>query len=267
LESTNKGIGKNTFEDMETELYSLHYFIDLACQGETVALDMLHAPKNLLITSSPIWEDLVSHRDKFYTKNLKAFVGFARSQANKYGVKGSRLNAVVAVFEFLESQPNKYNKLSSIWDKLPIGEHIHKYEDEIPRMYQVCGRKFQDTVLISYAINAVRLIREDYGFRSIKAAENKGIDWKAVSHAFRVAYEVKELLTEGRITFPLKNANYIKSIKIGEVKYQDVSPVLDLLMNEIEELMEKSSLPVKVDREYWNDWLITILEAYIFRII
>ena len=32
---------KNSNDDVDTEIYSLHYFIKLACEGQTVALDML----------------------------------------------------------------------------------------------------------------------------------------------------------------------------------------------------------------------------------
>ena len=34
------------------KIYSLHYFLKLACDGQTVAMDMLHAPDKLLVESS-----------------------------------------------------------------------------------------------------------------------------------------------------------------------------------------------------------------------
>ena len=74
-DSTKHGTDKNTPEDTDREQYSLHYFLYLACEGETVALDMLHAPQEFWLESSPIWEDLVLKRRQFYTKNLKALVG------------------------------------------------------------------------------------------------------------------------------------------------------------------------------------------------
>ena len=47
---------KNTKEDIDCELYSLHYFIELACKGETVALDMIHVNKQNLIESSSVFD-------------------------------------------------------------------------------------------------------------------------------------------------------------------------------------------------------------------
>ncbi len=64
---------KNTAEDVDNEIYSLHYFIELACQGQTVALDMLHAPDNMLEVTSDIWIKLSEKKYLFYTKNLHAF--------------------------------------------------------------------------------------------------------------------------------------------------------------------------------------------------
>jgi len=50
--STNQNNIKNSSDDVDTETYSLHYFLKLACQGETVALDMLHAPDNMILEKS-----------------------------------------------------------------------------------------------------------------------------------------------------------------------------------------------------------------------
>ena len=92
---------KNTSEDTDTEFYSLHYFIELACQGQTVALDILHAPKEMILVTTPIWEDLVKNREKFYTKNLSAFIGYAHRQVAKYGIRSGRLGNLREVIKTL----------------------------------------------------------------------------------------------------------------------------------------------------------------------
>jgi hypothetical protein len=38
-----------------------------------------------------------------------------------------------------------------------------------------------------------------------------------------------------------------------------VQPVLEEDMNDVEILMESSSLPDEVDKEYWNEWLIKLM--------
>lgn len=261
--NTKTGNDKNTSEDVDTELYSLHYFISLACDGQTVALDMLHAPKSMILESSDMWELIVSNREEFYTKNLKAFVGYARRQASKYGIKGSRLNSADEVLSILSLCNIQEKRLSDIWDDLPDIEHIHKIYNEHSQLreYQVCGKKFQETVKISYVIPILEKFIKEYGNRARQARDNQNIDWKAISHALRAAYQVKELLTNNTITFPLEKADLIRDIKQGGRDYMNfVSPLLEDLMDEVEELSEKSALPEKVDRGFWDDVVCFIIE-------
>ena len=99
--SSNKINIKNSSTDIDCEIYSLHYFIKLACEGQTVAIDMLHAPDEMILESSPMWDLLRTYKNKFYTSNLKAFIGYARRQSAKYGIKGSRLNAGLSLRDLL----------------------------------------------------------------------------------------------------------------------------------------------------------------------
>ena len=257
-ESTGTSHSKNSAADVDSEIYTLHYFIKLACEGETVALDMLHAPSDMILTGSAIWDDIVAHREHFYTKNLKAFVGYARKQAAKYGIKGSRLNDAKVVLHFLSGADHD-TRLSQIWDILPEGEHIHKLLPDANgvHMYQVCGRKIGETATCEYAASVVQKFHDSYGERARQAAANEGIDWKAVSHAIRAAYQVKSILEHGTILFPLPQADFLKSVKSGELHFaNEVGPFLDDLMTELEQLSEKSAYPLKADRGFWDKKLI-----------
>lgn len=266
--TTKQDNGKNTSKDIDQEIYSLHYFIQLACEGQTVALDMLHAPSNMIIQSSPLWDAIVARRDKFYTKNLHAFVGYARRQAAKYGIKGSRLNSARKFLDLIACVASPDAKLYQIWDlieKHVLDENIHFIEnDKAPvRQVQVCGKILQETYTLRYAYDVIKKFYDSYGSRVEQAANNQGIDWKAVSHAVRAAYQVKELLTDRRITFPLKEAEYIKLVKSGKLDYMtDVAPKLELAMSELEILAEKSELPEKVDREYWDKFIELQIREY-----
>jgi len=263
-ETTKKGnTGKNLSTDIDTEIYSLHYFIELACQGQTVALDMLHAPANMLLEHSIVWNMITTNRERFYTKNLRAFIGYARRQAAKYGIKGSRLNAAKEVMEYLKRM-NPAIPLKDIWNFLPRGEHIYFLPDFNPdglRQYQVVGKRFQETVRIGYVLPILEKFHDEYGKRAQMAAKNEGIDWKAISHAFRAAYQVKQLLIEKTITFPLKEAGFLRKVKQGKIDYlTQASPMLENLMDEVETLSEASDLPQKVNRRYWDRFIMDTLE-------
>lgn len=257
---------RNTSDDIDEEIYSLHYFLKLAIEGQTVALDMLHANDEVIIEKSEIWDELVSLREKFYTKNLKSFVGYARRQASCYGIKGSRLDAARKFLQFLKSNDDG-SSLKQYWNSIPWGEHCYELgpnRSNIIEM-QICGKKFQETVRLGYIIPIMEKFCSEYGKRAIQAANNEGIDFKAVSHAIRAALQTKQVLTENTIIFPLKEAELLKSIKKGEHDYlTEVAPLLENLMDEVEKLSEESTLPLKVNKKFWDSWLIQILEKNVF---
>jgi predicted nucleotidyltransferase len=262
--STGNDKSKNTSLDVDDEIFSLHQFIKLACEGQTVALDMLHAPKEMIIESSHIWDEIVANRNMFYTKNLTAFTGYCRKQAAKYGIKGSRLNDAKKVIAFLHNFPNK--KMIDIWSDLPEGEHIHFLEPN-PRdkhnckIYQVCGKKFLEMAPTSSAVESLNHFVEAYGYRAERAAKNEGIDWKAISHAIRAAYQLEEIYEKGTITFPLIEAKFIKDVKKGKLDYlTQVEPKLEDLMERTEALSKKTELPKTVDLNYWNNFIYNTIE-------
>ena len=264
--TTGDGASRNTADDVDEDVYSLHYFIKLACEGQTVAMDMLHAPESLLIEQTPVWREIVAQRHRFYTKNLKAFIAYARRQASKYGIKGSRLAAVSKVLDVLKSQ-NPAWRLHQIWDRLPRVEHCFEMgkDPNGKRQYQVCGKTFQETTAVGYVIPILEKFYDAYGHRAKLAAENKNIDWKAVSHALRAAFQTREILVHNTIRYPLENAPFLLAVKQGQLDYTGVvAPALEKLMDEVEQLLEASSLPEHVDRDYWDAFICRAVEQHHF---
>jgi len=264
--STGREESRNTKNDIDIELYSFHYFIKLACDGQTVAMDMLHAPENMILQKSNIWAAIVKNKQKFYTKNLRSFIDYARRQASKYGIKGSRINAALQVLEILKKEDSS-KKMREVWNQLPRVEHCYDVAPDPNgmRQYQVCGKSFQESATIGYVIPIVEKFYNDYGRRAKLAAENKNIDWKAVSHALRASYQTKEILTENTINFPLRTADFLIKVKQGKLDYlSEVGPVLEVLMEEVESLALTSNLPQTVDRQFWDQFICETLERALF---
>lgn len=263
--STSNDRDKNTAEDVDSEIYSLHYFLKLAMKGETVALDMLHCPEDALLETSEIWAFIRHNRRRFYTKSMKAYVGYAMKQASKYGVKGSRLDDCGRVVEFLWGLRCK---LADVWDDLPSGQHIRKYLEptatqDDKRMYEVCQRKVPATCSTAYAYTVFAKFYENYGARARQAANNEGVDWKAISHAFRGGFQLKEIFLTGDLKYPLRDREFLKKVKAGALHYQDdgVGGMLDDLLEEVRELSETSGLPETVDHEFWDGLLVSLYQV------
>lgn len=251
---------KNTSEDTDKEVYSLHYFLELAKKGETVALDMLHAPQSAWVSRSWQWEYLVERRSMFYTKNLSSLVGYARRQASKYGVKGSRLAEAKAVLQVMRESKITL-RVGEILGSLPKGEHCGLMTAEGVTFYQVCGRKLTLNAYVDHYVPMVEKFIEEYGARAKQAEANEGIDWKAVSHAFRAAFQVKGILLEGDFTYPLPETQFLRLIKSGSLNFKnEVGPRLDELMDEVEALSTKSTLPERVDSDAVDKVLLYLVD-------
>jgi hypothetical protein len=266
--------GKNSATDIDEEFFSLHYFIHLACEGETVALDMLHAERSHCMSEpDEIWLQLTAQKHLFYTKNLRALVGYARRQAAKYGIRGSRLDDAQRVLEYLKAQDEKSPgiRMEDVWDELPTGEHIHKQPRTFPEtvsVVQVCGKQLQSSAKAGHYVETLTRFCDAYGDRARLAKENQGIDWKAISHAFRAGYQVRGILTNGGFTYPLPETQYLIDVKKGKLDYiTDVAPALDTLMDELEGLSSNSTLPEQPDRAYWDRWLIRVVDERVFKVI
>ena len=263
--STGAAHEKNGAGDVDEEYFSLMKFLKLAMNGETVAIDMLHAPKSAIMTSNYFWHFIVDNRSRFYTKNMKAYIGYVRRQAAKYGVKGSRLAAVEEVLNMAkqfesDTVETRVEDFMSLW---PKNEYVRVVESENGAGHQVflevCGRKFQTTLKMSVFIDNLQRVYDNYGERAKAAKENKGVDWKAVSHALRAGYQAYHIYPDGGFSYPLPETDFLFDVKMGKLDYvTEVAPVLEKLVDDVERLAEESDYPETVDREFWNNWLITV---------
>lgn len=258
LSSGNGNRLKNTPADVDDELYSLPYFLELALKGETVALDMLHAESQSIIKYSLEWDVLRANRQRFYTKTLRSFVGYARKQAAKYGIKGSRLDAVREALSFAIIHANE--TVGEVYESLWEAEHCHKYHNGVENVWEVCGKKLMAGTKFATYVPTLKKFYENYGDRARLAAANEGIDWKAVSHALRAGYQAKDIFSKGDFTYPLAETDFLIKVKNGELNYaNEVAPELDRIMDEVDALAKLSSLPEEPDYDWATDFLQKVL--------
>ena len=276
--NTNNTASKNTKDDVDHELYSLKYFFKLAADGETVALDMIHTPADLVVKSDlpDVWKFIQDNRSRFYTTNMKAYLGYVRKQASKYGVKGSRLAALRGVLSIVNQIPEQWvdyqedgstkqrrTKVEDIKHRLPENEFcewvFHNHEKTGPQtFYTVLRRKYQTTLSLIELKQSLNKLDAEYGERARKAEANEGIDWKALSHAYRAGYQLKEIYQTGDLVYPLKNASVIKAIKAGDMPFKVVQGLLENTVDEVEVLAiqaAKNGMPDKVDMKFWDKFV------------
>lgn len=92
-----------------------------------------------------------------------------------------------------------------------------------------------------------------YGERSKTNKENGEVDWKAYSHAFRLIYEWEQLLTEGKLTFPVPNREYILEVKLGKIPFEIVQ---DKLFTEFDKIKNIPNNLPKPETEFWDNFIL-----------
>lgn len=246
---------------IDLQIWSIYKFMTLVCQGETLAIDLLHSSYFHWIMYTNEWIDFQKNKSCFYTKKMKTYIDYSRDQAIKYGIKGENFNTLQIIIDFLENCGSDDMKLYEQWNELPNDvPHVYKLNTKPYRMYQVCGKKYQETVKIGYIKDGIKNLLNAYGKRAILAAKNRGIDWKGLSHAIRAVHQVHDILTTGNYQYPLKNYKFIKQVKEGKIDFEIVKAVLSDWMSIVDKLIEKSNYPENIDTEKWQKWLYNFIE-------
>jgi predicted nucleotidyltransferase len=276
--STNNTGEKNTSLDKDVVYYSLCKYFKLLEKGETVALEMLFSPKDCIIKSSFVWDLIVKNRSEFLHKGTMAFIGFARTQANKYGQKGHRMSAIKDALELFSLEGKPWQRVIDVYMKESFYDLLIKHpslirvvmcpssKDGQPLEHlEICGRKFPFTVNVEYVVEALTYLLEAYGHRAKKAQQDGGVDWKSISHAFRVCYQGQELMRSGIITLPLEKdqRRFVLDVKNGNKTIQECESLLDDELLKLEEMTEESSLPLTPNRKLMDDIICNTYSARI----
>lgn len=267
LNTKSDTYAKNGSDDIDREIFSLQRYLSLAAEGQTVALDMLFAPENMVERLDDVWSEIQASRSKLLSSKSKSFVGYVKTQANKYGIKGSRMSAALAAQQFFEVAVEKKGTQAKVGD---MGDYVmdlvdgYEHMEIIPRTMpgdvvvnhlSVCGRQVPFTASLKTALDIYATLYRDYGERSRKAMANEGIDWKALSHAVRVGHQAIELLTCHRFTFPRPEAEHLVKIKTGQLSYQTVAEEIEQLLVDVEEAAATSALPAQADVGWIDDFV------------
>lgn len=275
--STSNASLRNSTDDVDVGLFSVQRFMELLTQGQTVALDMLFTPANQIRIKSDVWTFITDNKQQLLSRKCKAAIGYARSQANKYSLRGYRMKALESVLEALEpeyhSQPRMALQDSSalqriISNALKLDSQVYKHitfdkridfnsADCVIDYLDVCGKKTSFTASIKVAYELFKKTLDGYGERA-QAAKLGGADWKAMYHALRIAEQTIELLETGNITFPRPEAPYLLQVRKGERKVEEVSEKVEEGILRIEHSQETSTLPYEPNISFIEDCICSL---------
>lgn len=248
-ESTSTQHRKNTADDVDHEMFALHYFMELLAKGETVAIDMIHCPDDKLITSSPAWEWIREHRQQFYTTKMHAYLGYVKRQASKYGVKGTRMYELGEVIKQLKMLNGEGVRLRDVVHQIRPSDLVYVQNPFLV----VLEKKYALLGTVDYCLKQLQSIFDKFGERARLASENQGVDWKAMSHAIRAGLQLKEIYSTGDLQYPLKDRELILQVKLGKMDLRtEVEPLLIDLIADVDTLATSAAangMRSEVDRK------------------
>lgn len=258
VQNTNSSKGKNTKDDVDLDSKELRQFIKDCLQGQTYAFDVLFTPEKFYIEVSQTWNDLIKYRDKLVTRNLMPFLGYVSAQAFKYSRKGSTLKELEDVINKLKSVSSKLLIEDAITTD-PKGESvkiINKFNPSVKKdeNYLIVGSSsYPMRRQIADALPSLVQKWNEYGERAQNAKELNGVDLKAFYHAFRICWELEDILTQRKIEFPSHRVSFLREIRNGTYKKDYIE---NWLIDEIERVkLIDNNLP-EPDYDFWNDWIV-----------
>lgn len=272
-------ISNEKIDALDKENIPLLRYVNFVTTGQTNALDILFSPPEAWLESpSPVWFDILNNKEKLITKKSTAIISYCLSQTNKYAVKGDRVKTVRETYDFLlnlmkESRNPQTDKLGifenelrdfcSNKEKIKIVSILsnNKPIDHL----EVCGKRMAFTGKLRTACSLMQSMLNEYGERTLRAEQQDERDWKAMSHAIRIAQEAIELFTTGKITFPLINADYIRSVKEGKVDFWPTADYIDSLLLDVEYAVSNTNLREEPDMKWVEDFIMNVYSKEVLK--
>lgn len=264
-----KAVGeKNTPADTDFEVYSLQRYLALLAEGQTMALDMLFAPDNMMLREPGfLWRQLQAATPRLVSRRAEVFLRYCRRQAYAYGAKGARLAMARHVLTVLEAAEHAFGPaapLALAEDRLTplLSPPYIEYEarqmqnGRVIRHLNVCGKSMPLTGSLKTATATLGKLVNAYGLRARQAALNEGVDWKALAHAVRIGREAVDLFRTGGIVFPLPYAADLLAIRRGERPYEEVTAEIDDLLVAVETAAASSFLPESPDVGFMEAFVV-----------
>jgi len=270
--TTGSKDSKNTADDVDIHLDSIHTFIRLTAKGETGALDLLFSMFRLdtqVVADRDFVMNVTNFSSKFYGRNLQAFIGYAIGQTKKYNIKGARYNELVSLNAYLGYTTDLTLPMKDIGLINHLAEEDYKFISIVSAAgargskgnvmidyLQVFDKKFDLNLPVSNVAKKLKHMEDQFGNRARAAVDN--IDYKSLSHAVRVVLEVTELLHSNFIKFPLQYAEVIKEIKAGKVELATCTDMIERHVILADQMMadDKCSVAATADQAFLDKFIL-----------
>lgn len=271
-------------DEVEEEFIPLQIFAQHFLKSQTYALELAFAYKdNNIHYFDPDYKELIDKLindliSKFLTKNISEMVGYAKSQSLKYSLKGDRLGEIEKLISITEFWIKSNKEQCTNIGLAAIAKDYYSGNDTTKSVYitemtssrtnitepalSIGNKLYALRTKLPHFLKAMKILKEKYGQRADDSKE--GIDWKSVSHAIRIVMQSNELVTTGKMTFPVPDANLLLEIKNGKFSKEEAFGLFDKYYDELMKNQQLSILPhySETMKMEFNEWLPNMLEQF-----
>jgi predicted nucleotidyltransferase len=252
---------RNTKDDVDNQSYSISNYLHLVLNSNPNLTEILFCDKPIIETSD--FTLFKSNTDKLISKKVyNSFTGFAISQKKKLEYKSTRYTQLERAIEYLEIEYS--GSIRNNKAKMPIeladwlNNNLSEYKGDRNNT-----KSFHINLPVKEIYEKIKQEYEKYGWRTkTDTFASLGYDVKFASHTIRLFYECMQLLTTGRLAFPITGQAYddIMAVKRGKVSIEQFYELCEYYEGINHKAFENTVLPDKADYKWVNEKLVDMLE-------
>ena len=261
--------GKNDSDAIDFTMYELRKFVKLALDNNPNIIEQLFCPKDKVIFENILGRKLLDHAYLFPWKGAsKKFLGYAYGQRHKMVIKTDNYTNLNSFNDWL----NYHLANPRTEEKMKHEFYSNQLLAEL-RDIKITGVKFHEHHALVGDINISLTDKLSKVHAKVKDRLSKvgnreelytkyGYDVKFGQNLVRLMFEGKELLTTGKLEYPLKERQMLLDIRNGLWKREDIIAYSEQLEAEIETLEDTSDLPSKPRYDEIEKLLIDMVEEH-----
>lgn len=223
-------------EPVDRVLFSVQKLFALLRQANPQAYELLWVPEDKILRMNEVGRQVREARTLFASKRFyRRIMGYAESEWRK--VKGVTLVPI-------KRTPTEDDVVSAIRNT------FHPDRPEMDEVLRLLYLKHDRKEVSS---------RRKLGEKRKGQIERHGFCVSSASQSIRLLGELVEFLKTGGITFPRRNADFLREIKHGEVSYDRCEQAWEAEKAAANEAMDRTELPEQPDDKAINDLYQSIL--------
>lgn len=254
---------RNTNEDIDYKLYSLKKFVNLALKNNPNIVELLFVNNVNLLVDSEVMKELRFNYDKLISQKVyHSFTGYAYSQKKKLTVKSKRYNSLIKAEEYtrnlLEETNMQYldNSTANV-----LNESVKYYKGK----KQNC-ESFHAGMDLKIVHSKLKEELDNYGWRvNTDTFMALGYDIKFGYHLVRLMAEGYELLSTGRLTFPVRGEakHDIMSVRNGEVTLDGLYSLYKKWKEKCDTAFCDTDLPEEPNFKWADEFVVNSIMKYL----